>query len=268
MELGAVDSFGVAWVLQTLEGWDSPEVRAEFTDRQADHGAWASPVYLGARPITLGGKIVAPSSALLQQAMERLRAAASLTDTVLTVAEEVPKQATVRRSGKPLLQFETDTVATYSVMVTAADPRRYETTLQSATTGLPATTGGLTLPAAMPWTVSATSVSGQINAVNTGTIATRPVFSISGPVQQPQVSVLTEDGTVRTLAYADTLGTGDVLVIDAGAHTVALGAASRRRYLSGQWPEIPPESSVMISFTAASYDPSATLTAQWRSAWL
>jgi hypothetical protein len=40
-------------VLQTLEGWDSPEIRAEFQDREADHGAWASPVYLGSRPITL-----------------------------------------------------------------------------------------------------------------------------------------------------------------------------------------------------------------------
>jgi hypothetical protein len=120
----------------------------------------------------------------------------------------------------------------------------------------------------MPWTISATSVSGQISATNAGTIATRPTFSVAGPVQQPQVSVLYSDGTVRTLAYADTLNSGDVLTIDTDAHTVMLGSASRRRYLSGQWPEIPPGEPVTIAFTAAAYDPSAVLTAQWRSAWL
>ncbi|MFD0177275.1 hypothetical protein ACFVGZ_35915, partial [Streptomyces rochei] len=85
VDLGTVDGDGVAWRLQTLEGWDSPDLRSEMTDREGDHGAWAGPVYLGARPITLGGTIVAPSQAALEEAMERLRVAAGLTDTLLTV---------------------------------------------------------------------------------------------------------------------------------------------------------------------------------------
>ena len=55
VDLGTVDVDGTAWFLQTLDGWDSSEVRAEFTDREADHGTWASPVYLGSRPVTLAG---------------------------------------------------------------------------------------------------------------------------------------------------------------------------------------------------------------------
>ncbi|MGJ5898543.1 phage distal tail protein [Streptomyces niveiscabiei] len=266
--LGAVDDAGTAWYLQTLEGWDSPEIRAEYSDREGDHGAWPSPVYLGARPVTLGGTIVAPSRAQLEQAMERLRAAAGLTDTVLTVGEEDPKRTVVRRSGKLLLQYLTDTTAQYSVLVTAADPRRYEAVEQIGQTALPSTTGGLVLPAAPPWTISATTVSGQFDAANRGSVATRPMFTVAGPVQQPTVAVLYEDGAVRSLAYADTLGAGDVLTIDTDAHTVMLGSASRRRYLSGQWPEIPPGESVTITFTAAAYNPSALLTARWRSAWL
>jgi hypothetical protein len=166
--LGAIDSNGVAWYLQTLEGWDSPDARSEFTEREGDHGAWASPVYLGARPITLGGTIVAPSRPALELAMDQLRGAAALTDTVLTVAESVPKQATVRRSGKPLMQYLTNTKASYSVMVTAGDPRRYSTALQSQTTNLPVTSGGLTPPFTFPITFSATGGPGQLTATNTG----------------------------------------------------------------------------------------------------
>ncbi|MGW0626418.1 phage distal tail protein [Streptomyces sp. NPDC002758] len=271
VDLGAVDDDGVAWYLQTLEGWDSPDVRSEFTEREGDHGAWASPVYLGARPITLGGTIVAPSRPQLEQAMDQLRVAAGLTDTVLTVWESTPKQATVRRSGKPLMQYLTDTTATYSVMVTAADPRRYSTTLQSGTTGLPSTTGGVSLPATFPVTFSATTVAGQINAVNNGTIETRPVLTITGPAVAPTVACLYPDGTVRQLACSQDLQAGDVLVIDTDAHTVVLnGSASRRRFMTvpSGWPTIPANSAVTYQLQSSTYNATATLTAAWRSAWM
>lgn len=271
VNLGAVDSDGTAWFLQTLEGWDSPEVRSEFTDREADHGAWASPVYLGSRPITLAGTIVAGSQDLLEAAMERLRAAASLTDTVLTVWETVAKQASVRRSGKPLMQYVTGATATYSVMVTAQDPRRYSTTLSTGTTALPSTTGGLALPSAFPLTFSATTVSGQVTAQNAGTVDTRPVLTITGPVVAPVIAALYPDGTVRQLLYSLDLVTGDVLTIDTDARTVLLnGGVSRRRFMTvaGGWPVIPAGSSVNYQFQSSTYNATAMLTATWRSAWM
>jgi hypothetical protein len=268
--LGSVDSSGVAWHLQSLEGWDSPEVRSEFTERESDHGAWASPVYLGSRPITLGGIIVAPSQPLLEQAMDQLRAEAGLTDTVLTVWESEPKQAVVRRSGKLLLQYVTESKATFSVMVTAADPRRYGTTLETGTTGLPATTGGLAFPVTFPLTFSASTVSGRISAQNLGNFETRPVLTIAGPVAAPIVSGLYEDGTVRQLIYSQTLQSGEQLVIDTDARTVMLGGVSRRRFLSVPqgWPTIPAASTVAYQFQSSTYNATATLTATWRSAWM
>lgn len=275
--LGAVDAAGVDWRLMTLEGWDSPEVRSEFTDREADHGAWASPVYLGSRPITLGGVIAAPSQALLEAAMEQLRSAAGLTDTLLTVWETAPKQALVRRSGKPLTQYLTDTKATFSVLVTAEDPRRYSTTLSTRTTALPTTTGGLTYPITFPITFSATAVTGSISAVNAGTADTRPILTITGPVVAPSVSALYPDGTVRQLIYSLDLASGDVLTIDTDARTVLLnGSVSRRRFLtpSGGWPTIPAANKdgtpavVTYQFQSSTYNSSARLTATWRSAWM
>jgi hypothetical protein len=261
----------VAWFLQGLEGWDSPDIRAEFTERESDHGSWASPVYLGSRPITLTGTVEAQSRSALQVAMEQLYTAAGLGDTTLIVWEAEPKQATVRRSGKPLAQYVSDRVATYSVMVTAADPRRYSTTLQSGTTGLPSTTGGLTFPVTFPITFSATTVAGQINAVNSGTMDTRPVLTITGPVVAPSVAALYPDGTVKQLIYSQDLQSGDQLVIDTDAHTVTLnGTVSRRRFLTipAGWPTIPASGSVSYQFQSGTYNATATLTATWRSAWM
>jgi hypothetical protein len=271
MRLGAVDASGVAWFLQGIEGWDSPEVRAELQDREADHGSWASPVYLGSRPITLKGTVEAPDRASLDGALDQLYAAAALTDTTLTVWEATPKQATVRRSGKVLTEYITDRTATWSVMVTAADPRRYDTVLQSGTTGLPTTTGGLSFPVTFPITFSATTVSGQINAANAGSMDTRPVLTIAGPVVAPVISALYPDGTVRQLAYSLDLASGDVLVIDTDAHTVILnGSVSRRRFMTvaSGWPTIPAGASVIYQFQSGTYNASAMLTATWRSAWM
>jgi hypothetical protein len=271
LRLGAVDSAGVAWFLQGLEGWDSPEIRAEFQDRESDHGSWASPVYLGSRPITLTGTIEAQSRAALQVAMEQLYTAAGLGDTTLTVWEDTPKQATVRRSGKLLTQYVSDRVSTYSVLVTAADPRRYSTTLQTGTTGLPSTTGGLTFPVTFPITFSATTVSGQIVATNVGTIETRPVLTITGPVVAPTVAGLYPDGSVRQLIYSQDLQSGDVLVIDTDSHAVILnGGVSRRRFLTvpSGWPTISAGGSVNYQFQSSTYNATAMLTAAWRSAWM
>ncbi|KOG84141.1 MULTISPECIES: phage distal tail protein [Streptomyces] len=271
LPLGAVDSSGVAWSLMKLDGWGSAAVRAEYQPREGDHGTWASPVYLGERPVTLAGTITAPDLAALDDAMERLRSAAALTDTPLVVHESIPKLVTVRRAGEPLLEYLTDQIASYSVLVTAADPRRYATVLQQGSTGLPVTTGGLTPPYAVPYTLAATTVAGQVDAYNEGSMDTRPTMTITGPVSRPTVFGQMPDGSVRMLMYGLDLADGDQLVIDTDAHTAILnGNVSRRRYLTTPqgWPTIPAGGAVSYQFRAAAYSPTALLTVRWRSAWM
>ncbi|MFF7991775.1 hypothetical protein ACFZDG_18520 [Kitasatospora xanthocidica] len=269
--LGVVDAAGVAWTVdkEGLKGWSGAAVRTQYSDREADHGSWAGPTYLGSRVITVTGTVTAPDLATLDAAAEQLYAAASLTDTVLTVAETTPKQAIVRRSGEPLFVPETDRVARYSLMLTAADPRRYSTTLQTASTGLPVSTGGITLPITLPLVITAGSSSGTLTLTNAGSIGTRPTFTIAGPAPGFTILVQYPDSTVRQLTYTDTLLSGDVLTVDTDAHSVVLGTAtSRRRYLSGQWPEVPPGQTVTVQWTSPAYDPAALLTATCRSAWM
>jgi hypothetical protein len=269
LELLATDDAGVDWVVADVKGWDSPDVRAETSVRQADHGVWASPVYLGARPITITGSLDAPDTASRDAAVEQLLAAVSLTDTLLVVGESTPKQATVRRSDAVLVELMGPFAARYSLAVTAADPRRYSTVLQSQSTALPSTSGGLSVPLSTPLSISTTTVSGSITLVNEGTIGTRPIFTVTGPVTNPTITVQYPDGTVRALLYSSSLEAGDELVIDTDLHSVVLnGAVSRRLYLSGQWPEIPPGTAVTVGWYADSYDANALLTGTCRSAWM
>lgn len=267
---GAVDGSGVAWHILGMEGWDGPDQQAEYTAREADHGSWASPVYLRQRPITLAGKLEAPSLALLDTAIEQLIEAASLTDTLLTVYESTPKQATVRRSGPPLVRYITDLVAEYSLLVTAADPRRYSTILQSQSAALPSATGGLTLPLTLPLTITAATASGSITLVNSGSFATRPVLTVTGPcVGGFTIGATRPDGTSTLQTYSDDLGPDDVLVLDSDARTATLNdQVSRRRYLSGTWPEIPARSSIAFSWTCPTYSADALLAGTCRSAWM
>lgn len=270
LPLLATDGAGVDWVITDVKGWDSAEIRAETTIRQADHGVWASPVYLGARPITLTGAILAPNEASRDAAVEQLLAAASLTDTLLVVGESTPKQAMVRRSGPPVVQIQGPYGATYSLLVTAADPRRYSTVLQSQSTGLPAVTGGLTLPLTLPVTITATVGSGTITLVNQGSFATRPTLTISGPcIGGFTIGASRPDGVGTLQTYSNDLGVGDVLVLDSDARTAILNdQVSRRRYLSGTWPEIPADSSLTFSWTCPTYSASASLSGTCRSAWM
>lgn len=273
LALSVTDSAGVEWGVTGVQGWDSPGVRANLTSRQSDHGAWWSPVYLDPRPITLTGLITAPSRAARDAAQEQLIAAVGLTDTVLTVGESIPKQAAVRRTGQLLIAPLSEYSSTYSALVTAADPRRYSTTLSTGTTNLPSTSGGLLFPATPPFSFTATTVAGAIAATNVGSMETRPVLRVAGPVTGPvQIITLYPDGSTRTLTYTPPvdLVAGDLLVIDTDAHTVTLGGASRRRWLSvsGAWPNIPANTTVQFQFRAGAASPTALLTATWRSAWM
>ncbi|OKI22200.1 phage tail domain-containing protein [Streptomyces sp. CB03911] len=270
--LGQVDAAGIAWTLDRdgLKGWAGTGVRAQYSDREGDHGSWAGPAYLAARVLTLKGKIVADSLSALDGAVEQLIAAASLSDTTVTVAETIPKQVTARRTGEVLIDYETDRVASYSLLLTAADPRRYSTTLQSQSAALPSVTGGLTLPITLPVTITATTVSGKVTLANAGTVATRPTLTVTGPCSGGfTILATTPAGTSTQLTYSDSLAAGDVLVLDSAARTATLnGAVSRRLYLSGTWPEIPPMSQLVFSWTCPVYNASALLTGTCRSAWL
>lgn len=119
---GYIDPNGVQWVLSEMEGWDSPEVETTIIPKIGVDGVWMGPSYYRERVITLQGKIVAPSSYQLAQAMEEMNAKVPLTYRAFWVREATWRSIWVRRSGKLMRRRLTDKIAEYSIMVTADDP--------------------------------------------------------------------------------------------------------------------------------------------------
>lgn len=154
----------------------------------------------------------------------------------------------------------------------ALDPTIYSGAEHLVSLGLPSTTGGLTVPVTVPFTVGATVTNGSEPLVNAGTKAAGLLLRVAGPVLEPRVSVISDAGTA-TLRFDLPLDAGQWLDVDTAARTVYLGGtSSRRRQTTVQgigWPELPagPGGTAEITWSAAVYEPAALLTARWRDAW-
>ncbi|OKI52851.1 hypothetical protein A6A27_08140 [Micromonospora sp. CB01531] len=176
--------------------------------------------------------------------------------------------------GRPRMVDPDVTAIAYGWSVTKAafvaqDPTIYSGEEHSVTLGLPSTSGGLTLPLTVPFTVGATVTSGRRQITNAGTKASGLLLRIDGPVPEPRVSVLTPAGTAIVRVWL-TLDVGQWLDIDTASRTVYLnGTASRRGLTTVEgigWPVLP-RGDAEIAFDAPLYNANAQLTARWRDSW-
>lgn len=262
---GAVDQYGTLIYLTDVGGWSgSGGVTAQIEQRAADHGGWVPSSYLTARSYDVSLTLVGGSFALTEQSVALIAGGVPVGDlatlTVFTPGGD-PLQADVVQGGD-MLTSQKGAVAQMSISLVAPDPRRYSVEDAIASTGLPVSTGGLTLPEVLPLTIGATLASGVLTAVNTGNYATRPTLTVTGPCPPFQITHLE---TGKTLRFSDALTAGRSLVIDTDKRRVTLdGTASRT--VTGTWFEYAPGTNT-VSFTSSTYDAGATLTSQHRSAW-
>lgn len=216
LEFGRVDSSGVTWLWQKLEGWDGPDVQgAGVIARSGDHGAWASPQYYAARTMTLTVTASAPTQALRDVARATLQQAVPISDlAMLRYDEPVPKFAWVRRSGKLTETYPTLADVTFTIGLVAPDPRKYSMVQRSVAIGLtPAGLGGgMVVPFTVPFTLQAAAAPGAATATNGGNFRTPAVAVITGPVSAPTLSNLTTGQTVSWSTLI--LNTGQTLVVD------------------------------------------------------
>lgn len=233
--LTATDEFDVYWLADTLTGWyGSPSSTVQLTQKPRAPGAWVSTSrQLTPRVITLAGAVAAPTPEALTDALNRLNAAASLDATTLTVTENgVALLAIVYRQDVVLTTRVSDYAATFSIQLVAPDPRKFLTPL-TATTRLPATSGGLVIPFAIPFALSATSTSGSCSLVNPGNVTGPVKLRIDGPTTGP---VVTHLGTGAALVFAASLalGAGDWIDVDMEAQTVLINGqnVSRNAYVT------------------------------------
>src|SRR3954471_18409285 len=186
-----VDDDGVEWWVTEEAGWSSsPPVRLELANRPQRDGTFDAPSFRGARVVTLDGTAVAPDLDTRERAKDRL--AAVLVDGAvlaeLTVQErQVTRRALVRLSADTKIADTTPYTFTWSLQLTAPDPIRYGTAQYTAWCGLPQPGLGISFPI-QQWPLDfGLPGGGSLVLANAGTVATWPVWTITGPCVQPVI---------------------------------------------------------------------------------
>lgn len=245
--LGEVDSAGIAWLLNKVEGWDGPDVQGGgVIPRSGDHGAWASPQYYAARSLTLTVTASAATQALRDLARALLQQAIPVSDlAVFTYNEPVPKQASVRRSGKITETYPTLTDVQFTCGLIAPDPRKYSAQRHTVTIALTDTSApaGFTFPLTWPLTPPAQPPSGAVSVTNAGTFETRPVITITGPITSPGLANVTTGQQVSWTSLV--LAAGDTLTVDFLARQGLLNGVYRPADLFSAWWVLPPGTSTI-----------------------
>lgn len=103
------------------------------------------------------------------------------------------------------------------------DGKIYDTTVNTVTTGLPASTGG----AAFAWTFPVNfgpSTGGTLPVVNDGLYPAKPVFQVLGPVINPKIA---NTATGQFVRVNISVAAGDTLLIDSDSRVVRLNGANR-----------------------------------------
>jgi hypothetical protein len=100
MDDATLDAYGVRWVKNSLEGWDSPPVRINDSDKTGRHGGYGPSRLYGARLLTLNGMAHAPDMATAFEVRDRLHAMPGLSGSgVLVMHEAVDKSLDVMLGG-------------------------------------------------------------------------------------------------------------------------------------------------------------------------
>ena len=270
IEFGTVDSNGITWLWQKIEGWDGPDVSGGVIQRAGDQGAWPSPQWLQARTITLTATASAPTQALRDLAREILQQAVPISDlAVLRYDEPVPKQAFVRRSGKVTEKYPTLTDVTFTIPLVAPDPRKYGITSfqEYAVAPGPPVAGLLTIPFTAPFTLTSSAPGGSgasVACTNAGNFETRPTVGVEGPIISPAITNTT---TAQTVSYTGlTLGPNDVLLLDFSLRQATLNGTYVPADAFSQWWTLPPGTSTIA--LSGLENSGATMLVEWAPAFL
>ncbi len=268
---------GTAYDIVSIDGlMDIPELQTSDRIRLRRHGLYAGDDFVGRRSIIVNFEVDAETVEELNTVL------ATLLEITRPGLEETPLSLQVpgvagggvrrinvrpRRRQVPInLDFYYG-LPMVTVEFVATDPRIYDGTPWQVNTALPSGDGGLYFPAVAPFTFSASSESGDVNAQNDGTFPVSPVIRIDGPVDSPTIENLTAG---KTIELDTVLTSGQYLLIDTENRSVLLdGSASRYEDLltTSEWWDLEPGENT-IRFRSDTNTEDAVLTLSYRSAWV
>ncbi|WP_405061900.1 phage tail family protein [Kribbella sp. NBC_01505] len=264
--LGDFDADGNHWILYDIEGWHAPGSSGETTQRTARHGGWRNRAFYTPRGLTLRGSVVT-SVPNVGDILDKLVSAIPLdVPDALTVygVNTDDRLIYVRQEGDPDIRIVSPREASFSIGLVADDPLKYGSIERAESTSLPSSTGGLSVPFSVPFSIDSVTVSGVAQVDNNGNAATFPRIIIYGPVSDAR---LTKVATGESLFIDLDIAAGEYLDLDFTAHTAYLnGTASRRGSVSGTWFALDP-GTTFVAFNSPTYSADAAAQIIWRDAW-
>jgi hypothetical protein len=277
---GLLLGLGTDYDLTKLDAWeDMPPVDVGSKVRPRSHGAdpgvlLAQPHVFTATfdidPLQAGGTAAAraflraqtgpPATAQLEAVAVSLDAGVTMIRFAQLTARKIPLEINYENIIKDAgLQWE------------CADPRLYALPQTTVTCRLPLpdpASGSGAYPQTYPFAYASTIAgSGPQAAVNGGNAETPPVFTFTGPLTNPAITISDATGTRRT-AFGIVLAAGEQLIIDVLNKTITDGGASRYGYNSGTAIEqlTLAAGTSQITLTADGGTAAASLTAVYRDA--
>lgn len=204
---GIADADGLAWRVEDVEGWDSPDVELTVQENTGDDGGEVTRARLRPRSLVVRGSIVGPTIQSPWTARTRVAKLANLVRTpgLLIVKEdppEVDKQVTAHLEGRIRTKIVGKRTIDFEIPLLAPDPRKYATGISVSGVLL----GGYTTD----WAIN-----------HVGTTDAHWVAEIRGGVG----GVRLKHGTGASDPYLwveTNVGAGDVLTFDSATHTITL----------------------------------------------
>jgi hypothetical protein len=256
---GAVDSAGVMWLAEEPQGWDAPTVDLPLDRKQDGHGAYPGEQTYEERPLSVQGSAEAPSIAEAHAARRRLLSA--LTSTVRdggflvwTHLDDAPaKSLFVQLNGHPNAAIDGRWID-FAFVLVAADPLKFGAWASYGPVRLPTTetepgrtyTAGLrTYDAGVglrTYGAAGNAASTVVTVPNEGEEWAPALYTITGPVPRPRITVESARGGVEFVSLGFDLGALDVAVIDSDLGTVEVNGVNRYdAFVAGStFPLIPP----------------------------
>lgn len=241
--------------IDEVDGLESlPEVRNQDDNRGYNDGMFTGRDFLGGRQIIITMKTFAGNGnnaqqnfRLLQDAMlPQQQGTTPLYFQLATTDGQKVLNARVRARQTLIDPDYTYGYIRSQYTLFAPDPRYYSD--PSVTTSLlPAVALGRTYDRTYDLEYGGGSAGATI--VNTGTVTTYPVITISGPITDPTIA---NQSTGQYITVNTTLSVSDVLIIDLYEKTITLNGSAARNLLAGnsQWFGCDPGNTV-ISFTGS-----------------
>lgn len=244
LTLNAVDAYGVMWLCEEPQGWDSPEVDTPMDDRPHGHGGYAGESTFGPRPLTFTGSAAAPTPGEARRARDRLRSTVLSTLTgwieYWHLDDDPPKALWLRPVGQPRITIADGRWLDYTFVMVAEDPIKHGDRVEYGPIRLRAgSEGGYRTPWRMPLRAAVVGeVAPPVLIANDGDEAAHALYRVPGPIAGPLITL----GTGERIGLRLHLDELDELTVDTRAGTILVNGVSRYDAISPgtTLPLIPP----------------------------